>query len=1260
MEMKSTNRFMNVLFAAALALLTSPVFAQSVDQRAENLQNGTQNIFMSADGSYYKGNSASDNNPYGYGYWVTAHTLETLADAFQRTRNPVYKTRMKNILAGIRKYNLYAAGTYRNDYYDDLEWLCLANFNCYYATRDPEFLNAVHDIWAEIKTGYTNGAMSWKKGCTTPCKNSIANSPAIIIAVKLYKLEGDPANLQMAKDLHAWMKANVLNEQGGIWDAPGNFDQGWQFSYNSGMFIGACLELAVVTGSQTYIEDGIKASEFMMNYRLYNGGVFFLNEKGQGDGGLFKGIFAKWFIEFVRIGNLTQAQKDRYLRVINYTGDYAWANSVNKSNNLISYDWGALPNGTIDLSTQSSGLHLFESVASLNKVHVYQDINYSGFYSQLPLGNYTLAQLQARGVVDNDITSFTVPTGYTVTVFENDNFTGASKVFTANTGWAADWNDRVSSLKITDNRTFIVNAYQDINYGGYTGGFDLGNYTLAQLQAKGIQDNDVTSFKIAPGFKVIAYDGDNFTGTSKEYTTDINWLADWNDKISSLKVIDIRPYVFTGFQDVNFGGYAIGLDAGDYTLAQLQEKGISNNDITSLKVAQGFKVTGYDGDNFTGTSVDYSADNGWLADWNDKITSLRIRANGDANITGTFYIQNRNSALYADVFGLGTDDGANIAQGAFNGGANQQFKFESVGDGAYKLTAQHSSKVMEVEGVRKDNGANVRQWTSVGSLNQQFIAYPTGDGFYKLIAKHSGKVVEVVNASLENNANIQQGENTNLTSAQWKFVPVTISNGTGDGLTGNYFNGMNFETSVFNRKDATLNMSWGDGSPNAAVNADRFSARWTGQIQPKYSGEYTFYINSDNGRRVWVNNVLIIDQWADNWGTDYTGKITLAAGLKYDIKVEYFENVGGANIKFEWSSAQQTREVVPTSQLYSNPLPTVAVSSSTTNVNGPANITLSATAADANGIAKVDFYNGTTLLGSDNTSPYSYAWNNVAAGSYAVKALATDTKGGVTLSTEVTIKVNAVVTNPNVAPTVSLTSPSNNASFNAPASISIAANASDADGAVSKVEFYNGSQKLGEDASSPYTYSWTNAAAGNYTITAKAYDNSGAVTTSASIAVRVVTVATDQCASISSYVENAGYVAGSKVKNAGKRYECKEFPYSGWCNGAAWAYAPGTGAYWTDAWYERGSCSAREGEQQSESNNENALSIAPNPVSDVMSIQLNEPSVISIYNSQGLEVMSSTKIEAQGQLQLNHLASGIYILKIDTGTKVLMKTFVKN
>jgi predicted alpha-1,6-mannanase (GH76 family) len=684
------------LMVFMLVLCSCGVFAQANDPRAENMQNGLFNTFMSADRSYFKHNSASDNDPYGYGYWVTAHGLETMADAYQRTRNTVYRDRMKSILAGIRKYNLYGAGTYHNDYYDDLEWLGLACFNAYNATKDSEYLDAVHQIWTEIKTGYSGGKMSWRKGCTTPCNNAIGNSPAIVLAVRLYKLENDASNLQMAKDIHAWMKANVFNANGGIWDSPGNFDPDWQFSYNSGLFIGASLELNLVTGTQSYLDDAIKAAEFMMNFRNYNGGVFFLNEVGQGDGGLFKGIFAKYFSEFIRKGNLTSGQRDRYLQILNFTGNSVWNNAVNKSNYLISPVWSSMPSGTIDLSTEISGIHLFESLAGMTKVHVYQDINYSGFYSQLAEGTYTLAQLQARGVTDNGITSMTVPGGYSVTVYENDNFTGAAKTFTANATWLADWNDRISSMKIA-----------------YIGG------------------------------------------------------------------------PVSVYQDINFGGYAAGLDVGDYTRAQLQAKGIADNDVTSLKVAQGFKVTVYDGDNFSGASSVYTADTGWLADWNDRATSLRISTNGDQTLSGIYLLQNRNSSLYMDIAGGtgSTSDGINVHQWSLTQATNQQFLFEHTGNGAYKITAVNSGKALDVNTSGKDNGINVQQWSYFGYSNQQFTAVSTGDGFFKLVARHSGKLLEVAGFSTANGGPVQQWENLNQSSGMWKLIrPTVVAGGGGSNL----------------------------------------------------------------------------------------------------------------------------------------------------------------------------------------------------------------------------------------------------------------------------------------------------------------------------------------------------------------------------------------------------------------------------------------------------------------------------------------------
>ena len=100
----------------------------------------------------------------------------------------------------------------------------------------------------------------------------------------------------------------------------------------------------------------------------------------------------------------------------------------------------------------------------------------------------------------------------------------------------------------------------------------------------------------------------------------------------------------------------------------------------------------------------------------------------------------------------------------------------------------------------------------------------------------------------------------------------------------------------------------------------------------------------------------------------------------------------------------------------------------------------------------------------------------------------------------------------NILPSVTLTSPANNATFSEPATVSLAANASDDDGSVSKVEFFQGSVKLGEDVSSPYTLDWTGVLGGSYTLTAIATDNLGAQSTSSPVTI---------------YVSQQGYFAAS-------------------------------------------------------------------------------------------------------------------------------------
>jgi hypothetical protein len=198
-----------------------------------------------------------------------------------------------------------------------------------------------------------------------------------------------------------------------------------------------------------------------------------------------------------------------------------------------------------------------------------------------------------------------------------------------------------------------------------------------------------------------------------------------------------------------------------------------------------------------------------------------------------------------------------------------------------------------------------------------------------------------------------------------------------------------------------------------------------------------------------------------------------------------------------------------------NAPPTVAL---TQPANGatftePATVSLAATASDADGsVTKVEFFNGATKLGEDTTAPYDFAWGGVAAGTYTLTARATDDLGGTATSAPATITVNAS----NSRPTVALTQPANGATFTEPATVGLAATASDADGSVTNVEFFNGATKLGEDATAPYEFAWTGVGAGTYTLTARATDDLGGTATSAPVTITVNAANTPPTVSITS------------------------------------------------------------------------------------------------------------------------------------------------
>ncbi len=236
-------------------------------------------------------------------------------------------------------------------------------------------------------------------------------------------------------------------------------------------------------------------------------------------------------------------------------------------------------------------------------------------------------------------------------------------------------------------------------------------------------------------------------------------------------------------------------------------------------------------------------------------------------------------------------------------------------------------------------------------------------------------------------------------------------------------------------------------------------------------------------------------------GTDttspYSYSWTNVAIGTYKVTAKAYDNAGAT-----------TTSAIVTVKVNANVAPAVSITAPANNsaYTAPATIAITASASDGDGTVKqVDFYQGSTKIGSSTTSPYAFTWTNVAGATYSLTAKATDDKGAVTTSRAVTVKVNK-------PPTVSLTAPADNAVVVGPASVTISATAADADGTIAKVEFFRNGTLIGTDTTSPYSFVWSAAPLGTYSLTAKATDNSGASTTSVA---RTLTIRANQAPSVS-------------------------------------------------------------------------------------------------------------------------------------------------
>jgi len=147
----------------------------------------------------------------------------------------------------------------------------------------------------------------------------------------------------------------------------------------------------------------------------------------------------------------------------------------------------------------------------------------------------------------------------------------------------------------------------------------------------------------------------------------------------------------------------------------------------------------------------------------------------------------------------------------------------------------------------------------------------------------------------------------------------------GFGLLGQYYtnssttytNAANFNpTNLFlTRIDPTVDFVWTNGtSPN--LSNGLYSVRWTGQVQPQYSELYFFDVRSDDGCRLYINDQLLINKWQTQGATDWTNAIMLQAGTCYNLKLEYLQTGGAAQVHLNWFCADQSEQIIPSNCLY--------------------------------------------------------------------------------------------------------------------------------------------------------------------------------------------------------------------------------------------------------------------------------------------------------------------------------------------------------
>lgn len=328
--------------------------------------------FWDADKHYFVYNADQFENAPTNAYWPQAHAMDAIIDAYLRTGDKKYADLFPLWYEGIKQQNFYDHSGYRNNFYDDSEWIALTMVRLYEATKEERYLATAKDLMEWVKTGwndYAGGGIAWEKFDNEASKNACSNGPAALLAIRLYEVTGDASYMDWAKKTYDWEKETLFNPAtGAVYDGingkTGEINT-MTLSYNQGTFVGAAYHLFKATNDESYLNDARKCANFTISSAsVIDTSNNIIRDEGSGDGGLFKGIFMRYFRQLLDEPALSEVYRNKFTTFFNNNAEVLWRNGVNKKDLLFNSSWSTPVVGTTTLTSHVSGCTMIEMRAS--------------------------------------------------------------------------------------------------------------------------------------------------------------------------------------------------------------------------------------------------------------------------------------------------------------------------------------------------------------------------------------------------------------------------------------------------------------------------------------------------------------------------------------------------------------------------------------------------------------------------------------------------------------------------------------------------------------------------------------------------------------------------------------------------------------------------------------------------------------------------------------------------------------------------------